>query len=65
MAKCCSLKEGRWAQCGSANWAASFNNVGTGRLPNKNVFITGFRRDVGHKIKDIEEASFCGFVRGY
>merc|ERR1712054_173373 len=65
MAKCCSLKEARWADCGAANWAANFNGPGTGKMPNGHVFITGFRRDEGHKIADIEEASYCGFVRGY
>jgi len=65
MAKCCSLKEARWAQCGEANWAQIFNGPGTGKLPNAHSFITGFRRDEGQSLKNLEGASYCGFVRGY
>jgi hypothetical protein len=67
MAKCCSLKEARQpaATCGEALWAADFN---TEDIPVKvpaNKFITGFRRSAGHQLKNIEAASYCGFVRGY
>jgi hypothetical protein len=67
MAKCCSLKEARQpgAICGSTIWNSDFDN---GAVPVKvpeNKFITGFRRSDGHQLKNIESASYCGFVRGY
>lgn len=65
LAKCCSLKEARWTECKEANWEPIFNGPGTGKVPNAVSFITGFYRDTGHTIKDIDKASYCGFVRGY
>jgi len=65
LAKCCSLKEARWTECKEANWEPIFNGPGTGKVPNDVGFITGFYRDAGHTIKDIDKASYCGFVRGY
>lgn len=65
LAKCCSLKEARWTECKEANWEPIFNGPGTGKVPNDVGFITGFYRDVGHTLKDIDKASYCGFVRGY
>merc|ERR1712146_860091 len=67
MAKCCSLKEARQPSklCGKVGWQADFNN---GAVPVKvpaNSFITGFTRSEGHQLKNIEGASYCGFVRGY
>jgi len=63
MAKCCSLKEARWTQCSMSNWAI-FDGPGTGRV-GSDQFIVGFKRDVGHQLKNIDEAKGCGFVRGY
>jgi len=67
MAKCCSLKEARWALCGKALWGSKFNNVGRANLgeAGSHAFITGFKRSKGHTISAIDEASYCGFVRGY
>lgn len=69
MAKCCSLKGSRWVQCGKTRWGANFNGASSGarvgKISSKNAFITGFRRGVGHTLKDIEEVSWCGFIRGY
>jgi hypothetical protein len=67
MAKCCSLKEARQpgATCGTTIWNSDFDN---GAVPVKvpaNTFITGFRRSEGHQLKNIESASYCGWVRGY
>jgi len=67
MAKCCSLKEARWAKCGKAIWGSKFNNIGWARLGDagSHAFITGFERGKQHTINAIDSASYCGFVRGY
>eukprot|EP00658_Telonema_sp_P-2_P001628 TRINITY_DN1060_c0_g2_i2.p1 TRINITY_DN1060_c0_g2~~TRINITY_DN1060_c0_g2_i2.p1 ORF type:complete len:1001 (+),score=229.81 TRINITY_DN1060_c0_g2_i2:61-3063(+) len=65
LAKCCSLVGTRWTECKEANWEPIFNGPGTGKVPNDSAFITGFYRDEGHTITDIDKASYCGFVRGY
>eukprot|EP00658_Telonema_sp_P-2_P040557 TRINITY_DN28_c0_g2_i1.p1 TRINITY_DN28_c0_g2~~TRINITY_DN28_c0_g2_i1.p1 ORF type:complete len:1025 (+),score=241.77 TRINITY_DN28_c0_g2_i1:2-3076(+) len=62
MAKCCSLKEARWALCGEANWRSTFGNLNDA---GKHSFITGFKRGRGHTLKSVKAASYCGFVRGY
>jgi len=65
LAKCCSLVGTRWTECKEANWEPVFNGPGTAKVPNDVAFITGFYRDAGHTIKDLDKASYCGFVRGY
>jgi hypothetical protein len=69
MAKCCSLKDSRWVKCGKTRWGPNFNGASSGarlgKISSKHSFITGFRRGVGHTLTDIEEVSWCGFVRGY
>jgi len=67
IAKCCSLKEGRWAGCGQTVWGSSFNNAGWADLgqAGAHAFITGFKRSKAHTISSIDSASYCGFVRGY
>merc|ERR1719506_686669 len=67
MAKCCSLKEARWAKCGKSIWGNAFNNIGWARLGDagSHAFITGFERGKVHTINSIDSASYCGFVRGY
>jgi hypothetical protein len=67
MAKCCSLKGARWAQCGTTVWGSSFSNAGWSRLgeAGAHAFITGFQRSKAHTIGAIDSASYCGFVRGY
>jgi hypothetical protein len=55
----------RWTECKEANWEPVFNGPGTAKVPNDVAFITGFYRDAGHTIKDLDKASYCGFVRGY
>jgi hypothetical protein len=67
MAKCCSLKEARWAQCGNALWSNSMKNLGWSRLGDagSHAFITGFSRGKGQNLKALDSASYCGFVRGY
>lgn len=64
MAKCCSLKEARWTQCKESDWAATFEQAGTGRVK-PDQFIVGFRRGKGHQLKNIDGAKGCGFIRGY
>merc|ERR1711865_359225 len=49
----------------ASTWQPVFNGPGTGKVPNEHAFITGFYRDEGHTIKDLDKASYCGFVRGY
>lgn len=67
MVKCCSLKEARQPGdlCGEAMWNADFNNGAKPAEVPENKFITGFRRSEGHELKNIEGATYCGFVRGY
>jgi hypothetical protein len=68
MAKCCSLREARWASCRTALWSSTFGSGGgRGALGDsgKHAFITGFLRGRGHTLKGIEQASYCDFVRGY
>lgn len=67
MAKCCSLKEARQPgdTCGTAMWNSDFNNAAKPVEVPEHKFITGFRRSSGHQLKNIESASYCGFVRGY
>merc|ERR1712093_383114 len=67
MSKCCSLREARWASCGTALWTATFAASGRGSLGDagKHGFITGFLRGRGHNLKSISQASFCEFARGY
>eukprot|EP00656_Telonema_subtile_P016801 TRINITY_DN188_c0_g2_i1.p1 TRINITY_DN188_c0_g2~~TRINITY_DN188_c0_g2_i1.p1 ORF type:complete len:1004 (+),score=330.41 TRINITY_DN188_c0_g2_i1:193-3204(+) len=65
LAKCCSLVDTRWTECKEANWEPIFNGPGTAKVPNDVSFITGFYRDSGHTLKDLDKASYCGFVRGY
>jgi len=68
MAKCCSLKDSRWIKCGSQMWGAEFSGESDAQLVGTvpvNTFITGFKRGEGHALVDIEEASYCEFVRGY
>lgn len=68
MAKCCSLEDARWAICGQSTWSSSFENTGwsgLGQGPGEHAFITGIKRGRAHTISAIDEASYCGFVRGY
>jgi len=67
MAKCCSLREARWASCKTALWGTKFNTAGNAGLGDggRHSFITGFLRDRGHRLRNIEQASYCDFVRGY
>lgn len=67
MAKCCSLKEARQPKslCGESLWASEFNNGAVSPKVPANTFITGFYRGEGHQLKDIDKASYCGWVRGY
>lgn len=68
MAKCCSLEDARWAICGQSTWSSSFGNTGwsgLGQGPGEHAFITGIKRGRAHTISAIDEASYCGFVRGY
>jgi hypothetical protein len=68
MAKCCSLKDSRWALCGETRWGAEFNGESdsqlVGQVP-KDSFITGFKRNDVHTLAGITHASFCQFVRDY
>jgi len=64
MFKCCSYKAARWSKCSTENWATKFNAIGTSRLPD-HKFLTGLYRNKGHKLRDIDQAYACGFVRGY
>lgn len=71
IAKCCSMKEVRWAgkprPCGVAAWSAEWKESGKGELgaQGKHAFITGFYRKRSHSAKSIEKASYCEFVRAY
>jgi hypothetical protein len=68
MAKCCSLKESRWAECSETSlmgqWDAA---LAPGDFTvNSHAFMTGLERKVStHNIKDITKASYCRFVRWY
>jgi hypothetical protein len=64
MFKCCSYKGSRWASCGSTNWAAKFNGPGWVKSP-EHKFISGLYRGKGHRLRDIDQAYTCGWVRGY
>jgi len=64
MAKCCSYKDSRWAQCQEVNWFAPFNGPGWVKVPD-HQFISGFYRGAGHQLKDIDKAWSCGVVQGY
>jgi hypothetical protein len=64
MAKCCSYKESRWAECQEVNWFAPFNGPGWVKVPD-HQFISGFYRGDGHTLKDIDKAWSCGLVQGY
>jgi len=64
MFKCCSYKASRWSQCSDENWAAKFNAIGQARAP-KHKFLVGLYRSKGHKLRDIDQAFTCGWVRGY
>eukprot|EP00656_Telonema_subtile_P042933 TRINITY_DN48_c0_g1_i1.p1 TRINITY_DN48_c0_g1~~TRINITY_DN48_c0_g1_i1.p1 ORF type:complete len:989 (+),score=284.89 TRINITY_DN48_c0_g1_i1:141-3107(+) len=64
MAKCCSFKDTRWAQCEETNWYAKFNAAGWVSAP-KNKFIAGFYRGAEHKLAALDKAWSCGLVQGY
>lgn len=64
MAKCCSFKASRWASCTNTNWAAKFNGPGWVRAP-AHKFVSGLYRSKGHRLRNIDQAYTCGWVRGY
>jgi hypothetical protein len=64
MAKCCSYKDTRWAQCQEVNWFAPFDVAGWVKVPD-HQFISGLYRGAGQKLKDIDKAWSCGLVQGY
>ena len=64
MFKCCSYEQSRWSQCSDQNWATKFNSVGKATAP-AHQWITGLYRNKGHKLRDIDKASTCGFVKGF
>jgi len=71
IAKCCSLKNVRWAgkprRCRTVTWSSEFKESGKGSLgtQGQHAFITGFYRKRGHDLKSLEKASYCEFVRDY
>jgi len=64
MAKCCSFKKARWSECSEMNWATKFNGPGWVRSPD-HKFLAGLYRGTGHRLRDIDKAYTCGWVRGY
>jgi len=64
MAKCCSYKDTRWAQCQEVNWFAPFDAAGWVKVPD-HQFISGLYRGAGQQLKDIDKAWSCGLVQGY
>merc|ERR1711998_212776 len=64
MAKCCSYKDARWAQCKEVNWFAPFNGPGWVKVQ-EHQFLAGLYRGAGHKLSDIDKAWSCGVVQGY
>jgi hypothetical protein len=64
MFKCCSYEKSRWSMCSEENWATKFNAIGRARAP-AHKFLVGLYRGKGHKLRDIDRAYTCGWVRGY
>jgi len=71
IAKCCSLKEGRYAgapnECKEVAWSSEFKETGLGSIGQTGIhaFITGFYRGKGHDLTSLTKASFCEVVRKY
>eukprot|EP00658_Telonema_sp_P-2_P080452 TRINITY_DN800_c0_g1_i1.p1 TRINITY_DN800_c0_g1~~TRINITY_DN800_c0_g1_i1.p1 ORF type:complete len:984 (-),score=288.73 TRINITY_DN800_c0_g1_i1:271-3222(-) len=64
MAKCCSFKQSRWAQCQEVNWFSKFNSAGWVEVP-EHQFVAGLYRGQDHKLSAIDKAWSCGLVQGY
>lgn len=64
MAKCCSYKGTRWAQCEEVNWGASFNRAGWSEVPGAK-WIVGFWRSKGHQLQNIDKVKACTYSRGF
>lgn len=64
MFKCCSYKASRWSMCTDISWASKFNAAGWAKVPN-DKFLTGLYRSKGHRLRNIDQAHACGWVRGY
>merc|ERR1712100_514303 len=64
MAKCCSFKKSRWAQCEEVNWGAKFNKKGWVEAP-ENKWIVGFWRGAGQQLQNLDKAKVCTFAQGF
>lgn len=64
MAKCCSFKDSRWASCEELSWGLEFAQAGWVEAP-QNKWLTGFYRDEGQLLSNLEKAKACTFSRGF
>jgi hypothetical protein len=64
MAKCCSFRDARWAQCVDLNWGEEIKEPGWVNAPDGKWF-TALHRSAGHQLKNIDNARACTFALGY
>lgn len=70
MAKCCSYKGTRWAQCEDTNWGVEWKERDS--LPEKgwvktpdSKWLTALHRTEKHLLKDLDNSRACGFALDY
>jgi len=64
LAKCCSFKGARWAQCEEINWGPKFNTQ-TWAEVTAGKWITALYRSKGHELQNLDKAKACSFAKGF
>jgi hypothetical protein len=64
MAKCCSFKGARWANCEMVDWGMQWKEEGWVQAP-ANKWITELWRAKGHQLRDMQKAKVCTYAKGF
>jgi len=64
MAKCCSFKDARWAQCEELNWGSKFNSQAWAEAP-AGKWLTAMWRSKGHELQNLDKVKTCTFARKF
>lgn len=65
MAKCCSFKDSRWAQCEDLNWSEEWKDAEAWVEAPAGKFLTALYRTDSHKLRSLENARACTFAYKY